>query len=397
MAVNIPTIEELEEQILNNKATEFGVSVDDLGDTIIIESKVEASLLYQYYLTLGKVEENIYPDNSDKATLLRYGQGLLNRQPSPAIAGEYEIVITGTIGASINSGTTFKSNDDSNSPGFLFVVDFDFTLTGPTGNINVRALTSGLESKLNVGNNLTSTQPLANINDEVEVTAIVTNPSEAESIESYREDVLAALRLEPQGGSPSDYRLWALDVPEVRTVYPYLKPNNIGSIDIYVEATPENSTGIVGVPSQSILDAIYKKPSGGDDESGAIIYNESEQRGRKPVGIHNIDTLPVEPISIDLEFTDLNNVAAKDYIQTAIENYLYTIRPYIAGAESILNKNNVLTIGQLISIVVTVLNEVGGNYSDLEMRVDGTIINTYTFNYGYYPYLRNINNNGLPI
>jgi uncharacterized phage protein gp47/JayE len=397
MAVNIPTLEELEDQILNLYATEFGISVAELGDTFVVQSKVDAALLYQFYLTLGQVELNVFPDLSDEDTLLRYGQGLLGRLPAPAVAGVYEIEVTGNIGATITSGTTFKSNDDSNSPGYLFVVDLDFTLASTTDTLQVRSLTAGLEAKLNIGNKLTATQPLLNVDDEAEVLTIIENAAEGELIDSYREDTLTALRLEPQGGSPSDYRLWALDVPEVRTVYPYLKLNSILSVDIYVEATPENSETIIGVPSQSILDAVYKKPSGTDPETGAIVYNEAEDRGRRPLGVTNISSLPVAPISVDLEFTDLTNLAAKDSIQEAVENYLYTVRPFVAGAESILNKNDVLTVGQLISIVVTVLDDLGGTFSDLNMRVDSNIINTYTFNFGNYPFLRNINNNGLPI
>lgn len=397
MAVTIPTIEQLEQQALNFYASEFNLSVEDLGETFIVQSKVDAALLYQFYLTLGRVQNNVFPDESDEATLRRYGEGFLNRLPSPAVAGEYTIQVSGNIGATISASTTFKSNDDSSSPGFLYVVDFDFTLSTNPDTLTVRALTPGTGSSLIVGNKMTSTQPLLNIDDEAEVTAITTNPSAAESISSYREDVLEAIRLEPQGGSPSDYRLWALDVPEVRTIYPYLKPNNIGSINVYVEATPENSDIIVGQPSQSILDAVYKKPSGGDDESGALVFNDSEQRGRRPINTFNIDTLPVDPVSIDLEFTDLTNVAASSNIRTAVENYLYEVRPFVAGAESLLNKNDILTIGQLISVVVGVLNETGGNFSELDMRVDSVIQNTHTFNFGFYPYLRNINNNGLPI
>lgn len=397
MSVTIPTLQDLEDQILNAYATEFGISVDELGETFIVDAKVTAALLYPFYLTTGQIEKNVFPDLADEDTLLRYGNGLLNRGLKPATSGEYTVEVTGTIGQTINSGTTFKSNDDSKNPGYLYVLDFDYTLVAETDNIQLRALTAGLESSLIVGNLLTSTQPLTAIDDEVEVTAIVTAPSEAEDIESYREDVLDALRLEPQGGSPSDYKLWALDVAEVRTVYPYLKPANIGSLDIYVEATKENSEAIIGVPSQTILDAVYKKPSGGDDESGAIVYNESSQRGRKPLGIYSIDTYPVEPIPVDLEFTDLTNTSAKDAIKTAVDDYLYNIRPYIAGGESLLDKNDILTVGQIISIVVSVLDSEGGTFSDLNMKVDSEIESTYTFTYGFYPYLRNINNNGLPI
>jgi uncharacterized phage protein gp47/JayE len=397
MAINIPTLEELEEKILNYYATEFNISVDELGETIIVESKVIAAVLYPFYLTSGQVENNVFPDKADTETLIRFGQGLLGRTPAPAQQGEYTIEVKGTIGAVIPGGTRFQSNDDSNAPQYLFIVDSDFTLSAATDSTTIRALTAGLESKLNVGDQLTSTQPLTNVNDEVTVTAITVNPSDGESIDSYKEDVLQAYRLEPQGGSPSDYQLWALDVPEVRTVYPYTRPNNVGSIDLYVEATPENSETIIGVPNQEILDNVYKKPSGGDQESGAVVFNETEQRGRKPMGIFDVASLPITPVSVDLEFTDLTNIAAKDSIQAAVEAYLYTIRPFIAGAQSLLDENDLLTIGQLISIVVTVLNETGGNFSDLEMKVDSTIVSSYKFTFGFIPYLRNINNNGLPI
>jgi hypothetical protein len=397
MAVNLPTIEELEVQILNNYATEFGVNVDDLGDSFKVDAKVEAALTYQFYLTLGHVELNVFPDLSDDETLIRFGQGLLNRTPAPARAGIYEIAVVGTIGATISAGTTFIGDDTSSAPGYLYVVDSNFTLSSETDYLEVRALTPGLEFKLEIGNTITSTQPLLNVADQATVTYITTNPTDAESIDSYREDVLTAYRLEPQGGSPSDYRLWALDVPEVRTVYPYVKQNNVGSLDIYVEATLENSETIVGVPSQQILDSVYKKPSGGDPESGAIVYNESEQTGRRPLGIFNIDTLPVDPVSVDLEFTDLTNIASGNSIRAAVEEYLYTVRPFIAGAESLLDKNDILTVGQLISIVVSVLEDVGGTFSDLAMRVDNNIVSTYTFNFGNYPYLRNLTNNGVPI
>lgn len=397
MSVTIPTLQDLEDQILNSYATEFGISVDDLGDTFKVDAKVTAALLYPFYLTTGRIENNIFPDLADEDNLLRYGNGLLGHGLKPATSGEYSVEVTGTIGQTISAGTTFKSNDDSKSPGYLYVLDFDYTLTSETDSIQLRALTSGLKSSLIVGDQLTSTQPLTAIDDEVEVTAVITTPSDAEEIDSYREDVLEALRLEPQGGSPSDYRLWALDVAEVRTVYPYLKPNNIGDIDIYIEATEENSESIIGVPSQAIIDDVYKKPSGGDAESGAIIYNESEGRGRKPVGIYSVDAYPVEPVPIDLEFTDLTNIAARDEIQSTVDDYLYNIRPFIAGAASLLDKNDILTVGQLIAIVVGVLEEQGGTFSDLNMRVDSDLVNTYTFTYGFYPYLRNINNNGLPI
>lgn len=399
MAVDIPSIIEIEEQIINDIATEFDVQSDQLGDTVLVNAKVDAAQLYQFYLALSKIENNIFPDLCDEDILIRYGSVLLGRKPAPAEAGEYTVEITGTIGATINSGTTFRADDTTTASGYLFVVDSSYTLIAEVDTITIRSLNPGLESLLVINDTLTSTSPILNIDNSITVTAISKTPIAAEDIENYRADVLLQYRLEPQGGSPSDYRLWALDVPEVRNTYPYLDETTLGNVIIYIEATEANTEPgqIIGVPSQSTMDEVYQKPSIGVSESGVIVTNPVTGRGRRPIGTKNITTLPVNPISVDLDFTELTDETISIQIKTAIENYLYDVRPFVAGAEIQANKNDILTIGQLIAVVISVIAGTGITYTSLTMNVDNTTVGTYTFLLGNYPFLRNVTNNGTPI
>ena len=65
MAVTIPTLEELTDQILQDIATEFGVDVSELGTTYIVAAKVQAGIIYQQYLALSGVQKNIFYDLAD--------------------------------------------------------------------------------------------------------------------------------------------------------------------------------------------------------------------------------------------------------------------------------------------------------------------------------------------
>ncbi|MCK5614416.1 baseplate J/gp47 family protein [Candidatus Pacearchaeota archaeon] len=399
MAVTIPTLEELTDQILQDIATEFGVDVSELGTTYIVAAKVQAGIIYQQYLALSGVQKNIFYDLAEESILIRYGSIILGRTPSPAEAGEYEVEVIGQIGAIITAATQFKANDNALAAGLLFVVDQDFTLTAEIDTLPLRALTPGIEASLFVDDLLTSTSPIVNVNSEVKVTAITKAPVSAESIESYRADVIEAAKIEPQGGSPGDFRLWCSEIPEIRKTYPFAKSGSPGDIEIYIEATEENTapSEITGVPTQATIDEVYTAQIGATPESGIVVINPITAKGRKPISVFTIFPLPVNPISVDLDFTGLSDESIAPSIKTAIDALLYDIRPFVAGADLITNKKDILTIGQVIAIVITVLSGTGITYTTLDMLVDGNIVNEFQFLLGNYPYLRFVNNDGNPI
>jgi uncharacterized phage protein gp47/JayE len=399
MAVTIKTLDQLTNEILNDYATEFEVDVSDLGDTYIVRAKVLAALQYQIMLALSSVQRNIYYDLAERDQLIRYGIQLLGRTPAPAEAGLYTIQVTGTIGATIPAQTQFKANDSTLAAGYLFILDSAHVLVAETDTIQVRALTVGTGSRLYVDDLLTSTAPIYNVDSEAMVTVVDTEPVAAEDIESYRADVIQSVRLEAQGGSAADYRLWASDVPEVRTVYPYTQPANPGNVDIYVEATKENTAplAIEGVPTTQTLEDVYTPQVGSTPESGVLITNPVNGNGRKPIGVFALNIYAVNPLPVDIYFTGLSDESIVSQIRSIFDDLLYDIRPFIPGADILIERNDYITIAKLNSEAYQLLAGTGIIYTEMEMEVDGNSETSYQFTFGNYPYLRFIYNNGIVV
>ncbi len=399
MAVQIPTIEDLTEQIVNDIATSFNKDAADIGDTYRVWAKVQAGKLYQLYLGANLVQKNVFPDLADLETLIRYGEIIIGRAPEPAGAGSYSVRVNGEIGAVIAASTQFVADDNTDAAGFLYVLDAEVTLAATAENITLRALEAGTESRLIELDTVSSLSPIADVESQGTVISITTEPTAGETTEDYRSDVIDGMQLEPQGGSPSDWRLWCADVAEIRKVYPYLKPTSPNDVIIYVEVTAANTAPGQpdGVPTQAVLDEVYTPPAGVTPESGVVVFNPATGRGRRPVPVLNIEALPVEPITVDLYFTDLSDESYAEQIKAAVTSLLHDVRPFVAGAQSVLTKNDNLTIGLVIAEVINLLAGTGVTFTTISMEVGGVAVDSYLFLLGEYPYLQDVYNNGSPI
>lgn len=392
MAIEIPKLNDIYEQVLEDYASELNVDKSELGDSYIVRAKVQAGTLYNLYLYASKVQESMYPDIAEQEELERWGKLILGRYPAKATQGIYTATVIVDGSTEINAQTQFISTADSNSPNVIFITDADYSLTGPSDTITLRCLTAGLDSKLNVGDKLKAIQPVYNANDEVEIATITTEPTNDEDIESYRADVLQAMRLVPQGGSPSDWALWASDNPSVRNVYTYLDNSEPGSLIIYVEATEENDAEgeLIGTPTQEVLDSLYALDSGVED--GYFIVDPETGNGRRPVTVRNLTVQSITHAAVSIEYEGLTNESETvPVLESAIEELLYDIRPFVAGADIISNKNDILTLGQILNASYTALLATGDSFTGITMYVGGAEVSTYQFTEGEIPYLSAIN------
>lgn len=400
MPVTIPSKETIYQGILNDYASEMGVDVSELGDQIRVEAKVQAGREWVMYLLISKVQNNMYPDLAEEEELIRDGLLWLGRVPSPAEQGQYSCVINGKGGSIIPASTQFKSDSTSTSPDYLFILDSEFTMPGTIGvetssTITIRALEAGLDAQLLVGDTLTSIQPLNDFTNQITVDTITVQPVSAEGIESYRADVEEAKRLQSQGGSPSDYRLWCSEVPEIRTSYPYLQQGGGGNIIIYVEATEENTAPgeITGVPTQATLEEVYKFDSG--IETGVVVQDPITSIARRPVQTKNISSVGINPNPVDLYFTDYSDESKIGLANNAIDEFLYNVRPYVSGADVLSRKNDILTIGAMLSAIYDALQGSGVTFTSLAAKVNGVDLDpSYQFLLGNIPYLRDTYNDG---
>jgi uncharacterized phage protein gp47/JayE len=386
---NIPTIKEINENISGDLKNRFNLFSDKLKKTFNALALVLSGQFHLVYLYLRDIQNNIFPDTASTelqgGTLERLGRMYLNRNPFPATIGVFEVSVIGIAGSILRANLTFKSNDDSLSPGQVYVLDSEYTLTGTSDVIEIRSTGSGTTFNLNVNDRLTITEPVIGVDKTITVTEVIDQPKAAEETELYRQAILTAIQLEPQGGSKGDYRQWATDAQGVRLVYPYVRDADASVVDIYVEATKADSEDGTGIPSETILDDVFDVINEDPD-----ITKQPYERSRKPlqadVQVSSITRIPVD-VTIDGLFNDTS--AIEDTIQSNIENFLYQVRPFIDGADLRRNKNDILYSGKLQAVVTDSLTN-GNYFNTLTMTVDGGAAVFYEFDLGFVPYLRNL-------
>jgi hypothetical protein len=388
--ITIPTISQLYNAILNDLETEMGTSIPLFGKIFLRGlAAVQAAKLKLYYISLGKVQKNIFIDTADPeatgGTLERFGRIKLGRDPFPAQAGQYVLNITGSIGATVPAGTTFKSNDDSLNPGKMFILDVAYVLVAEADNITVRALSAGTVSRLIVDDELTATAPIPNVNSVGVVDAEAIPPLDAEATEEYRGKGIAAYQLEPNGGAVGDFRLWAADVQGVARVYPYAKTGASAEMNLFVEANPGDSTDGFGTPSPAMLAEVESVVELDPDVTKPI-----NERGRRPLGIFDIDYLPVTIRHLDIEISDFVGLTPdiETSILNAVNDALTTVRPFIAGADVLELKNDIFNTNIIISIILTV--RPGSSFGTVVLKVDGIDVPSFTFIDGDIPHLDSI-------
>lgn len=389
--ITIPTLSELYDNVIQDIESEYGESVPAFGKVFLVAlAGVQAAKLKLLYLAVGVLQKNIAPDTADPestgGTLERWGRIKLGRDPFPATAGQYVIQVTGTAGATIAAGTTFKSNDDSTNPGKLFILDAAHTLTAATDSITVRALEAGDESQMFPAEELTATVPIAGVNRLATVLSESTEPLAAEDIEDYRQDVIDSFRTEPQGGAVGDYRIWAADAQGVARVYPYAKSGAANEINLYVEATEADSTDGKGTPSQAILDAVEAVVELDPDTTKPI-----NERGRRPLGVFEIHYLAVTIKEIDITIADYVGLTAtiEDSINDALEELISEIRPFVSGADVVSERNDVLSSNNIIAAILSAVP--GSQFGAVSLYVDGVLqAGSYQFTGGDIPNFRTL-------
>jgi uncharacterized phage protein gp47/JayE len=385
------TIAQIYAQVKSDLEAQMQSQIPLIGKSMLrVYAMVQAGKIWLIYLAIELVQKNIFVDTADPesmgGTLQRFGRVKLNREPFPATAGQYTVTVTGSIGGVIPASQTFKSNDDSNSPGYLFVLDNAYTLVATTDTITLRALTAGLDAKLVVGDELTSTAPIALVDSIVEVSAETVEPRAAEDLEDYRNATILAFQLEPQGGAGGDYTIWSADAQGVKNIYPYAKTGAFGEIDLYVEATITDSTDGHGTPSAQLLldveDVVERDP----DTTKPL-----NERGRRPISAWQINYLPIIPKSIEVNITGYVGltVAKQTLIENGITDSLAEIRPFVASRDVLADQNDFIDINKLIFIIQSSVPQ--SVFTSVDMEVDGTPLSTYTFLGGNIPYLLQVN------
>ena len=385
----IPNITEIYENISNDFKNKLDLSDNNLKKVLDALALSLSGQIKLTYLSISDVQDEIFADTANTAenggTLERQGIIYLNRIRRPSTSGIFTVSVVGEANSSLRAGLVFKSNDDSLNPGGLYILDQENIITGANDEIEIRSLKGGTTLLLEVGDTLTITEPVLGVEKIVTISSIIEQPLAAESVEDYRAAIIRARQLEPQGGSKTDYRLWASDAQGVRFVYPYVKNGSAGVVQVFVEATSSDSTDGNGTPSAAIITSVEEVIEFDPDISIA-----TNDRGRRPMTAI-LEVLPIVPNPVDVTITGLeeNSIDIQEAVRSNLVNYLESIRPYVAGADLARNKSDILFSAKLQTVVTDVLGA-ANFFSDFTVFVNGVNQLNFSFSRENIPYLRNL-------
>jgi uncharacterized phage protein gp47/JayE len=388
----IPTIKEIYSSLSNDLRNRLNISDNDLKTVLDAVASTLAAQFKLTYLYLNDIQNNVFVDTADSfedgGTLDRLGAIYLNRRRRPALGGTYQLQVEGVTGTIIRAGLTFQSNTDASNPGKFFILDSEYEILNTAGfnnYIEVRSLEAGINSLLIINNELTATEPVIGLDDGTFVQSIVIQPLSAETVNDYRTSILNSIQLEPQGGSKTDYRLWSSDAQSVRLVYPYVKAGEPGVVQIYVEAVAADSLDGYGTPTQLILDSVANVIDFDPDQTLPI-----NDRGRRPIQAQ-IEVLPILLNEVDVTIIGLNidTAAVRTNIATNVSKYFDDIRPFVDGADLIINKNDIAYSARVQAVITDSISS-SNFFTDFFISINGNQQNSYIFERGNIPYLANL-------
>ena len=387
--MTVPTLTSLYNSILTDLKNKLGI-VSIVGKSVLIAfAAVQAAKLKIIYLSMAFIYDNIFVDTAvtqDRGgSLERFGLIKLGRLPFSATAGEYKLTVTGTIGATIAAGTTFKSLDTSTSPDKLFILDNTVVLSAISQDIDIRALDLGSIARLEVGDKLQLTSPISNVDSFSVISNVKTIPVDAENFEEYRKKVILAYQQEPQGGAKTDYRAWSADAAGVRFVYPYVKSGAAGEINLYIEANATDSTDGHGTPTAAIIAEVEAVCEFDPDVTKPL-----NERGRRPMGTFQIHFLPINTLPVDVTISGLTDSSYLTAIKDALENFLLDIRPFVDGADNPnFQQKDKLFKSDVINIIRNIIGS-ENSFTSVTMKVNSVTYEQYQFEGGDIPYINTV-------
>lgn len=253
-------------------------------------------VIYLLYVYVDNVFSDFFPQDANENRLLKWGEAI-NLPRKAASFAVLEIKMTGIIGAIVSEGTQLRS-----STGRIYEVveDTEFATAEQLANIN--AILPGTESNLGVGETITFINSQNNIQIRAEITTVVNEAEDIETIERYRNRVLQFLsRTQYRAGSISDYISWATEVPGIARAYVATRYDGIiNRLAVFIlKGTVER------IPSQGEIDEV-------------LAYINA----RRPVTADISVFAPTE-VSIDMEISIRRNTEDVQRSVTANLNQLF--------------------------------------------------------------------------
>lgn len=233
---------------------------------------------------------------------------------------------------------------------------------------------SGTVGNLEPGQTLQFASPLPGLVTEASVTGVSVVGADGETEDVYRARVLRRFQRRAQGGAYADYRMWGLEVPGIKNIFPYTG-SNPGEIDVYVEAVAD----VDGIPEEPQLAQVLDAINYDADEAPA----PTGLANRRPVNAA-VNVLPVTRTAFDVAISGLETedvTTVRDAMEQGLDEFLRAREPYIVGLSTLPRLDRV-TQGAVAGVVNEIAEANGASVASVTLIRDGVTILQYTLAHG---------------
>ena len=404
MAFENKSIKEIRDLLFTGVSLEYNNRIRIFPKSFIkILCTVFAGVFVFLYKQIGWVFLQLFPETAfwgevqvlgvKIRPLIKWGVLIGVGEPNKGTQWQGKISVNVTaLGNPLLSGTQLKSP----LTGKIYIVDDTAPLENETEIVNVTCAEIGQAGSLAVGDTLNFVSPLGFVSKEAEVAEIIQDAINPETEPDYRFRVVNRWRMQPQGGAPADYRIWASEVPGVLNTYPYHDTETASGVLLFISGNPNIYPD--RIPSGELLRQV------GD----ACTYDPNRGGGayRKPMGAtidpqgdgsyYNIR--PVSVISFDIQITGLSGASPSEFaeaVRSPLEEYFLGREPYIRGLSDDNNKTNLVSRNNASSVIDQIAISRKAEFDSVTLIKNGSITPSYTLGMGELCKLRNLYINGV--
>lgn len=296
MAFNRPTLDQLIERVKTDIKGGLQITTILRRSFLGVISRALAGLSHLLFGFLEWISRQVFPDTAEAEYLKRWAEiwGIVRKE---ATFAELDITITGNPGGVVPINTIYQRSD-----AVQYHLDAEVTIPGG-GSITGKIIAedSGQNSNIDVAETVSLLSPIANVDSDALIDAIVIDAEDTESDDSYRARLLTRLRQPPLGGSANDYVQWALEVAGVTRAW--VLPLHLGAGTVGLSFVEDDEDPII--------------PSG-----AKVTEVDDYVRERKPVTADLTTFAPVAaPMSMTIKIKP-NTIDVQDAVESELEDLI---------------------------------------------------------------------------
>ena len=385
MAITIPTTQELINTFVSTFESKFSQTVPALERSFIsVLGRVLAfsdTGLYKYAANriLQSLAVTATGDNLD---LIGSNYGV---DRIAGVAAQIDIALGGEVGSTLPQTAAFVGDNS----GVRYYPETDVTYDATSETFTIVSEEIGTTGNAVSGDTFTLTSPISGLDNTGTYDSTDAAGADRESDSAYRRRILDEIRTVGGAGNGVDYRRWGEGSANVARIYPYSGTpadgsegtSEPGDRTIYVEAATAYSADRTA--DAALLAAVRDLINTDPDTSLA----------RVPLGMTD-GTLFVKSVTIQdiyITITDLTAtgdtglVDIKADVESALEDYLLTLSPFVTGVDVEVDRNDTITGLTIARVAQQIFDDLGATATAITFALTdgGSSEGSYTVPQGY--------------